>query len=210
MNYSKELIETVKSKNWLVTEYIKKENFVRERISPLAEELGYGIAVYSMMFLDGEYYGEMVKVYDKNLNLDFMIDVSVDSPAAIISDCASVCCGIKKKLYLTNFVAKHSVEFISGRELKNILEENKMANLIRTRSSLYIDVKRELNWMNEKGDEANIDDSYDYIRRIFDEDVRSNDGSISKEEVHQIEELLENQQLPWDDALFEILKILED
>lgn len=122
MNYSKELIETVKSKNWLVTEYIKKENFVRERISPLAEELGYGQAVYSMMFLDGEYYGEMVKVYDKNLNLDFMIDISADSPISIISDCAGVCCGIKKRLYLTNFVAKHSVEFISARDLKYILE----------------------------------------------------------------------------------------
>lgn len=122
MNYSKELIATVKGKNWLVSEYIKKENFVRERISPLAEELGYGMAVYSMMFLDGEYYGEMVKVYDKNLNLDFMIDVSADSPAAIISDCAQVVAGTKKKMYLTNYSSKYSVEFISARDLKYILE----------------------------------------------------------------------------------------
>lgn len=85
-----------------------------------------------------------------------------------------------------------------------------MANLLRTRNSLYLDVKGELDWLNEKGDEANFDDSYDYIRRIFDEDVRSNDGSITEEEVYQIEELLENEQLPYDDALFYILEILED
>lgn len=85
-----------------------------------------------------------------------------------------------------------------------------MANLLRTRNSLYLDVKGELDWLNEKGDEANFDDSYDYVRRIFDEDVRSNDGSITEEEVYQIEELLENEQLPYDDALFHILEILED
>lgn len=124
MNYSKELIANVIGGSWLVSEYIKKEDFVRERISPLVEELGYGKAVYSMMFLDGQYWGEVIKVYDKNLNIDFMIDVSADSPAAIISDCANVYCGIKKKLYLTNFAAKHSVEFVSAYELKNILEEN--------------------------------------------------------------------------------------
>ena len=83
-----------------------------------------------------------------------------------------------------------------------------MANLLRTRNSLYLDVKGELEWLNEKGDEDNLDDSYDYIRRIFDEDVRSNDGSITEEEVYQIEELLENEQLPYDDALCEILEIL--
>lgn len=85
-----------------------------------------------------------------------------------------------------------------------------MANLLRTRNSLYLDVKGELDWLNEKGDEANFDDSYDYIRRIFDEDVRTNDGSITEEEVYQIEELLENEQLPYDDALFYILEILEN
>lgn len=85
-----------------------------------------------------------------------------------------------------------------------------MANLLRTRNSLYLDVKGELDWLNEKGNEANFDDSYDYIRRIFDEDVRSNDGSITEEEVYQIEELLENEQLPYDDALFYILEILEN
>lgn len=85
-----------------------------------------------------------------------------------------------------------------------------MTNLLRTRNSLYLDVKGELDWLNEKGDEANFDDSYDYIRRIFDEDARSNDGSITEEEVYQIEELLENEQLPYDDALFYILEILEN
>lgn len=121
-NFSKEVIATVISGSWLVLSYIDKEDFVKERISPLAVELGYGSAVYAMMFLDGEYWGEVVKVYDKNLNIDFMIDVSADSPAAIISDCANVYCGIKKKLYLTNYAAKHSVEFISARDLKYILE----------------------------------------------------------------------------------------
>ena len=121
-HYSKELIANVIGRSWLVSEYIKKEDFVRERISPLVEELGYGKAVYSMMFLDGQYWGEVIKVYDKNLNIDFMIDVSADSPAAIISDCANVYCGIKKKLYLTNFAAKHSVEFVLARDLKYILE----------------------------------------------------------------------------------------
>ena len=124
MNYSNELIANVIGRSWLVSEYIKKEDFVRERISPLVEELGYGKAVYSMMFLNGEYYGEMVKVYDKNLNLDFMIDVSADSPAAIISDCAKTLCGIKNKIYLQKFVEKFSVEFLWSHELKNILEEN--------------------------------------------------------------------------------------
>ena len=121
-NFSKELIETVKSENWLISNYIKKEDFVRERISPLVEELGYGKAVYAMMFLDGQYWGEVIKVYDKNLNINFMIDVSANSLKSIISDCANVYCGIRKKLYLTNFVAKHSVEFISARDLKYILE----------------------------------------------------------------------------------------
>lgn len=121
-NFSNEVIATVISKSWLVPSYINKEDFVKERISPLAVELGYGSAVYAMMFLDGEYWGEVVKVYDKNLNLDFMIDVSADSPAGIISDCAQVIAGTKKKMYLTNFVAKSSVEFISARDLKYILE----------------------------------------------------------------------------------------
>lgn len=121
-NFSKEVIATVKSKTWSANCYIGKEDFVKERISPLLEELGYGSAVYAMMFLNGEYWGEVVKVYDKDLNLDFMIDVSADSPAAIISDCAQVVAGTKKKMYLTNFVAKGSVEFISARDLKYILE----------------------------------------------------------------------------------------
>ena len=123
MNYNKKLIETVKSKNWLISDYIRKEDFVRERISPLAEELGYDTAVYAMVFLDGQYWGEVVKVYDKNLNLDFMIDVSANSLKSIISDCANVYCGIKKKLYLTNFVAKHSIELISARDLKYITND---------------------------------------------------------------------------------------
>lgn len=121
-NFSKEVVATVIGKSWLVPSYINKEDFVKERISPLAVELGYGSAVYAMMFLDGEYWGEVVKVYDKNLNLDFMIDVSADSPAGIISDCAQVVAGTKKKMYLTNFVTKSSVEFISARDLKYILE----------------------------------------------------------------------------------------
>lgn len=121
-NFSNEVIATVISKSWLVPSYINKEDFVKERIAPLAVELGYGSAVYAMMFLDGEYWGEVVKVYDKDLNLDFMIDVSADSPAGIISDCAQVVADIKKKMYLTNFVAKSSVEFISARDLKYILE----------------------------------------------------------------------------------------
>lgn len=121
-NFSNEVIATVISGLWLVPSYIDKEDFVKERISPLAVELGYGSAVYAMMFLDGEYWGEVVKVYDKDLNLDFMIDVSADSPAGIISDCAQVIAGTKKKMYLTNFVAKSSVEFISARDLKYILE----------------------------------------------------------------------------------------
>lgn len=121
-NFSNEVIVTVIGKSWLVPSYIDKEDFVKERIAPLAEELGYGSAVYAMMFLDDEYWGEVVKVYDKDLNLDFMIDVSADSPAGIISDCAQVIAGTKKKMYLTNFVAKSSVEFISARDLKYILE----------------------------------------------------------------------------------------
>lgn len=121
-NFSKKLIANVIGRSWLVSEYIRKEDFVRERISPLAEELGYGKAVYSMMFLDGQYWGEVIKVYDKNLNINFMIDVSANSLKSIISNCANVYCGIKKKLYLTDFAAKHSVEFVSARDLKYILE----------------------------------------------------------------------------------------
>lgn len=121
-NFSKEVVATVKAKTWNANYYIDKENFVKKRISPLAEELGYGSAVYAMMFLDGVYWGEVIKVYDKDLNLNFMIDVSADSPAAIISDCAQVIAGTKKKMYLTNFVAKNSVEFISARDLEYILE----------------------------------------------------------------------------------------
>lgn len=121
-NFSKEVVTTVKAGSWLVHDYLNKEEFVKDRISPLAKELGYGSAVYAMMFLDGKYWGEVVKVYDKNLNIDFMIDVSADSPAAIISDCAQVIAGTKKKTYLTNYSSKYSVEFISARDLKYILE----------------------------------------------------------------------------------------
>lgn len=121
-NFSNEVVATVKAWSWLVPSYIDKEDFVKERISPLAVELGYGSAVYAMMFLDGEYWGEVVKVYDKDLNLDFMIDVSADSPAGIISDCAQVIAGIKKKMYLTDYSSKYSVGLISARDLKYILE----------------------------------------------------------------------------------------
>lgn len=121
-NFSKELVATVKTNTWNVNDHIKKDKFIKERIAPLVEELGYGPAVYAMMFLDGKYWGEVVKVYDKDSSLDFMVDITVNSLGAIISDCANVCCGIKKKLYLTNFVAKSSVEFISARDLKYLLE----------------------------------------------------------------------------------------
>ena len=121
-NFSKELVATVKTNTWNVNDHIKKDKFTKERIAPLVKELGYGPAVYAMMFLDGEYWGEVVKVYDKDLNLDFMINVSADSPAAIISDCAQVVAGTKKKMYLTNYSSKCSVEFISARDLKYILE----------------------------------------------------------------------------------------
>ena len=121
-NFSKEVVATVKAKSWLVHDYLNKEEFVKDRISPLAKELGYGSAVYAMMFLDGEYWGEVVKVYDKDLNLDCMIYITADNPISIISDCVNVYCGIKKKMYLTNFVVKSSVEFISARDLEYILE----------------------------------------------------------------------------------------
>lgn len=121
-NFSKELIANVIGRSWLVSEYIRKEDFVKERISPLLEELGYGSAVYAMMFLDGEYWGEVIKVYDEDLNLDFMIDITADSLISIISDCAQVVVGTRKRIYLTNYSNKCSVEFISARDLKYILE----------------------------------------------------------------------------------------
>lgn len=121
-NFSKEVIATVKSKTWSANCYIGKEDFVKERISPLLEELGYGSAVYAMMFLDGEYWGEVIKVYDEDLNLDFMIDITADSLISIISDCAQVVVGTRKRIYLTNYSNKCSVEFISARDLKYILE----------------------------------------------------------------------------------------
>lgn len=121
-NFNKEVVATVKAGSWLVHDYLNKEDFVKERISPLLEELGYGSAVYAMMFLDGKYWGEVIKVYDENLSLDFMIDITADSLISIISDCAQVVVGTRKRMYLTNFVAKGSVEFISARDLKYILE----------------------------------------------------------------------------------------
>lgn len=121
-NFSKEVVATVKAGSWSANCYIDKEDFVKERISPLLEELGYSSAVYAMMFLDGEYWGEVIKVYDEDLNLDFMIDITADSLISIISDCAQVVVGTRKRMYLTNFVAKGSVEFISARDLKYILE----------------------------------------------------------------------------------------
>ena len=121
-NFSKELVANVIGRGWLVSERIRKEDFVRERISPLLEELGYGSAVYAMMFLDGEYWGEVIKVYDEDLNLDFMIDITADSLISIISDCAQVVVGTRKRIYLTNYSNKCSVEFISARDLKYILE----------------------------------------------------------------------------------------
>ncbi len=121
-NFSKELVANVIGRGWLVSERIRKEDLVRERISPLLEELGYGSAVYAMMFLDGEYWGEVIKVYDEDLNLDFMIDITADSLISIISDCAQVVVGTRKRIYLTNYSNKCSVEFISARDLKYILE----------------------------------------------------------------------------------------
>ena len=121
-NFSKELVANVIGRGWLVSERIRKEDLVRERISPLLEELGYGSAVYAMMFLDGEYWGEVIKVYDEDLNLDFMIDITADSLISIISDCVQVVVGTRKRIYLTNYSNKCSVEFISARDLKYILE----------------------------------------------------------------------------------------
>lgn len=121
-NFSKEVVATVKAGSWLVHDYLNKEEFVKDRISPLAKELGYGSAVYAMMFLDGEYWGEVIKVYDEDLNLDFMIDITADSLISIISDCAQVVVGTRKRMYLTNYSSKCSVEFISARDLKYILE----------------------------------------------------------------------------------------
>lgn len=123
-NFSKEVVATVKTKTWNINHCIDKENFVKERISPLLEELGYSSAVYAMMFLDGEYWGEVIKVYDEDLSLNFMIDITADTDSliSIISDCAQVVVGTRKRMYLTNYSEKFSVEFISARDLKYILE----------------------------------------------------------------------------------------
>ena len=85
-----------------------------------------------------------------------------------------------------------------------------MANLLRTRNSLYLDVKGELDWLETTNDSVDNGDSYDYICRRFEEAVESNDGSLSEVDIALIEERLEDTELLWTTALFEILEILED
>ena len=85
-----------------------------------------------------------------------------------------------------------------------------MANLLRTRNSLYLDVKGELDWLETTNDSVDNGDSYDYICRRLEEAMESNDGSLSEVDIALIEERLEDTELLWITALFEILEILEN
>ena len=121
MNYSKELIQYLKEKPFRnIDELVGKEKFVEKGIDPLVKLFGYGYAKYSLLFIDGNFWGEIVEVYDLDGTLDFMVNVDANSKLAIVKECSTALGSNQKRMYKYRFT-EHLVEMISPTEAKNIM-----------------------------------------------------------------------------------------
>ena len=134
MNYSNELIQYLKERPFRnIDELIGKEKFVEKVIGPLAKEAGYGYAKYSLLFTDGNFWGEVVEVHDKDGTHDFNVCVDANSKMAIAEECAKALGSGEKRQYLSKFRGAR-VEFISPTEAKNIMfrkEDTTIRGLLR-------------------------------------------------------------------------------
>lgn len=103
MNYSNELIQYLKEKPFRnIDELIGKERFVEKGIDPLAKQFGYKYAKYSLLFIDGNFWGEIVEVYDLNGTLDFMVNVDANSKLAIAEECSTALGSSQKRMPSTS------------------------------------------------------------------------------------------------------------
>ena len=122
MDYSKELIQYLKEKPFSnIDELVGKERFVEKSVDPLAKGLGYKYAKYSLMFVDGLFWGEVVEIYSLDGKLDFMVCVEADSKTAIATECTIALGSNEKRMYLSRF-SGHRIERISPTEAKQIME----------------------------------------------------------------------------------------
>ena len=120
-NFSNELIQYLKEKPFRnIDELIGKEKFVEKYISPTAFVFGYQKAVYTLMFVDGKYWGEVVQIYDRSNSVDYMVNVDANNKAAIMEEVGLSFNSGSKRMYLSKFMG-HSVEFVSPTEAKKIM-----------------------------------------------------------------------------------------
>ena len=121
MNYSKELIKYLKENPFTnIDELIKKGKFVERHISPLAHTFGYEKAIYTLMFVDDKYYGEILQIYDRSLSVDFLVDVSANNNKGILNDFSKAVDDNDHRMYLVKF-GGHIVKFVSPIEAKQIM-----------------------------------------------------------------------------------------
>lgn len=121
MNYSNELIKYLKENPFTnIDELIKKGKFVERHISPLARIFGYEKAVYTLMFVDDKYYGEILQIYDRSLSVDFLVDVSANNNKGILDDFSKAVDDNDHRMYLVKF-GGHIVKFVSPIEAKQIM-----------------------------------------------------------------------------------------
>lgn len=121
MHYSEELIKYLKENPFTnIDELIRKGKFVERYISPLAHTFGYEKAVYTLMFVDDKYYGEILQIYDRSLSVDFLVDVSADNNKGILDDFSEAIDDNDHRMYLIKF-GGHIIKFISPIEAKQIM-----------------------------------------------------------------------------------------
>ena len=134
MNYSEELIQYLKEKPFRnIDELVGKEKFVEKGIDPLVKQFGYKYAKHSLLFIDGNFWGEIVEVYDLNGTLDFMVNVDANSKLAIAEECSTALGSSQKRMYKYRFTG-HLIEMISPTEAKNIMfrkEDTTIRGLLR-------------------------------------------------------------------------------
>ena len=139
MNYSKELIKYLKENPFTnIDELIRKGKFVERYISPLAHTFGYEKAVYTLMFVDDKYYGEILQIYDRSLSVDFLVDVSADNNKGILDDFSEAIDDNDHRMYLIKF-GGHIIKFISPIEAKQIMF-HKEDTTIRGLLAMNIDI----------------------------------------------------------------------
>ena len=139
MHYSEELIKYLKENPFTnIDELIRKGKFVERYISPLAHTFGYEKAVYTLMFVDDKYYGEILQIYDRSLSVDFLVDVSADNNKGILDDFSEAIDDNDHRMYLIKF-GGHIIKFISPIEAKQIMF-HKEDTTIRGLLAMNIDI----------------------------------------------------------------------